>query len=67
MDFQTPYWDMFISDHFRKSSYNAKKDVIHRATCPKCAKKLVNLYPSNEDKKIYICKECKGGINNGRK
>ena len=63
LDFETPYWDMFIRDLHRASGYNSRRDVIHRATCPKCGKRLVNLYPSKEDKRIYICKDCKEGDN----
>lgn len=58
IDFPTPYTDMFIAETKRKLlKASSKPTVLHRATCPCCDRKLVNLYFSASQDR-YICKEC---------
>lgn len=57
-DFPTPYTDMFIAETKRKLlKLKSKPTVLHRMACPRCDKKLVNLYFSASQDR-YICKEC---------
>ena len=53
-DFETPYLDMYRTQHFK---FKSKPAVLHRKTCPICDRKLVNVYYSNQLGK-YICKNC---------
>lgn len=64
-DFETPYLDMYRTQHFK---FKSKPTVLHHKTCPICDRKLVNVYYSNQIEK-YICKNCmdklleeKGGV-----
>ena len=52
-DFEKQYLDMYRTLFMPKK----RKLVLHRRTCPICARKLVNLYYSEQLKK-YICKNC---------
>lgn len=58
IDFHTPYTDM-LNEELKRILQRASSPskVLHRATCPCCNKKLVNLYFSYLIDG-YICKEC---------
>ena len=53
-DFPTPYLDIWMAEPRRRFT---KPTTIHRATCPHCDRKLVNVYYSSQIDK-YICREC---------
>ena len=53
-DFETPYLDMYRTQHFK---FKSKPTVLHQKNCPVCDRKLVNVYYSNQLEK-YICKKC---------
>ena len=57
--FSTPYSDMVTAEIKRmlKAHSKPKPTVLHRATCPCCGRKLVNVYFSNQQNE-YMCKEC---------
>lgn len=57
--FSMLYTNMAIAEMKRilKSHSNPKPTVLHRATCPFCGRKLVNIYFSNSQNE-YMCKEC---------
>ena len=58
MIFDSPYTDMFLADAKRqlRRMLNSPK-TLHRQTCYKCGRKLVNTY-YDERTKTYMCKHC---------
>lgn len=57
--FSMLYTNMAIAETKRilKSRSKPKPTVLHRAICPCCGRKLVNVYFSNSQNE-YMCKEC---------
>ena len=53
MFFHGAYTDFLLRDYKPRK----KPTILHRKTCPICARSLVNIYYSNQLDK-YICKEC---------
>lgn len=58
IDFYTPYTDILNAELKRTlQRISSPQKVLHRAICPCCGKKLVNLYFSYLIDG-YVCKEC---------